>query len=231
MLDVLTSWDGSWYLRIVRHGYPRHVQPHVTFLVDDARAAFFPLYPMLVRAVDRVAPRRRRRSPRSVVNFVLGAIAVFSVGLLAKEIYGDPRRRTVDGADGRVPRQLRALLRLQRGPAADVGRGLPVVPVRRYWVAAGVLAALGTATRPNGLALVPGLPGRRVHRHLATTGVAGARRPGAARHSVSSAFQLFLGLHAGEAGVWFRVQREAWKEGTSFGLTAIRRTFGPSPTR
>ena len=35
------------------------------------------------------------------------------------------------------------------------------------------------------------------------------------------AFQLWLGHHTGESGVWFRVQSEAWDEGTSFGLTAI----------
>ena len=39
------------------------------------------------------------------------------------------------------------------------------------------------------------------------------------------AFQLWLGRHTGEAGVWFRVQTEAWGEGASYGLTAIRRTF------
>ena len=42
MLDVLTSWDGLWYLRIVRNGYPTSVRPHVTYDVADARAAFFP---------------------------------------------------------------------------------------------------------------------------------------------------------------------------------------------
>ena len=39
------------------------------------------------------------------------------------------------------------------------------------------------------------------------------------------AFQLWLGRHTGEAGVWFRVQTEAWGEGASFGLTAVRKTF------
>ena len=38
MLDVLTSWDGLWYLRIVRNGYPTSVRPHVTYDVADARA-------------------------------------------------------------------------------------------------------------------------------------------------------------------------------------------------
>ena len=39
------------------------------------------------------------------------------------------------------------------------------------------------------------------------------------------AFQLWLGAHTGEAGVWFRVQSEAWGEGASYGLTAVRKTF------
>ena len=35
-------------------------------------------------------------------------------------------------------------------------------------------------------------------------------------------FQLFLAHQTGERDAWFRVQGEAWDEGTSFGLTAIR---------
>ena len=37
-------------------------------------------------------------------------------------------------------------------------------------------------------------------------------------------FQIWLGQHTGEAGVWFRVQREAWDEGASFGWTAVKNT-------
>ena len=37
-------------------------------------------------------------------------------------------------------------------------------------------------------------------------------------------FQVWLGQHTGEAGAWFRVQREAWGEGASFGWTAVQNT-------
>ena len=37
--DVLTSWDGAWYMSIVNKGYPRTIQPNVTFDVLDARVA------------------------------------------------------------------------------------------------------------------------------------------------------------------------------------------------
>ena len=56
ILDVLTSWDGLWYMEIVRSGYPRTIPPDVTYHVDEARAAFFPLFPLLGRAFDTVLP-------------------------------------------------------------------------------------------------------------------------------------------------------------------------------
>jgi hypothetical protein len=87
-----------------------------------------------------------------------------------------------------------------------------------------MLAALGTATRPNGLALVLAcavaaylaIRDERDWRSLAAPILA----PGG-----FIAFQLWLGNHTGEAGVWFRVQAEAWGEGASYGLTAVRKTF------
>ncbi len=94
----------------------------------------------------------------------------------------------------------------------------------KRWVGAGVLAALGTATRPNGLALVLA---------CAVASVIAIRNERDWRSLAAPllaplgfiAFQLWLGQHTGEAGVWFRVQSEAWGEGASFGLTAVRKTF------
>ncbi len=88
MLDVLSSWDGIWYLRIVRLGYPHHVRAHVTYDVPDARAAFFPAYPMLVRAIDKVLPGGDTAAAL-FTNFVLGAIAIFLLGVLARRLYGE----------------------------------------------------------------------------------------------------------------------------------------------
>ncbi len=38
-------------------------------------------------------------------------------------------------------------------------------------------------------------------------------------------FQLYVDDVAGERGAWFRVQTEAWSEGTSFGATAVENTL------
>ncbi|MFT4865994.1 MAG: hypothetical protein ACI8RE_002189, partial [Ilumatobacter sp.] len=54
--NVLTSWDGRWYLEIVRSGYPKSIPADITYNQLEARAAFFPVYPWLVRVVDFVLP-------------------------------------------------------------------------------------------------------------------------------------------------------------------------------
>jgi hypothetical protein len=222
MLDVLTSWDGIWYLRIIRSGYPRVIRPDVTYDVADARAAFFPAYPSLVRMVDAVLPGGDVFAAL-LLNLVLGAVFIVLCGLIARELFGT-----------RVAERSMVLLALFPGSfvlsfaytealLVTVAAGTLLLLIRRQWVAAGLLAAIGTATRPNGVALVAACAvaallavwERREWRALVAALLAPLGFVG---------FQWWLGRHTGEPGVWFRVQTEAWGEGASFGLTAVRRT-------
>jgi hypothetical protein len=223
ILDVLTSWDGLWYLRIVRDGYPLQVHPHVTYFMDDARAAFFPAYPMVVRVVNRVLPGGDTVAALAV-NFVLGAVAVLLVGLIARELF-----------DLRIAERSMVLMAIFPGSFVlsfaytealliALAAGCLLCLLHRNWLAAGVLAMLGTATRPNGIALV-------VACAVASFIAIRQRREWASLSAPLLAplgfigFQLWLGHRTGEAGVWFRVQREAWREGTSYGITAARRSW------
>ena len=222
MLDVLTSWDGKWYIRIVRLGYPRFVAPNANYDRLDARAAFFPAYPMLVRFVDFVLPGGTSIAA-VFVNFVLGALFVYISALLARELFG-----------WRVAERTMVLLCLFPGSfVLSFAYAEPLLLVaaagcfwfllKRQWLLAGLLAALGTATRPNGIALVAAcavvaffaIRDRREWKALLAPILAPVG---------AVAFQLWLGAHTGESGVWFRVQREAWGEGSSFGWTAISNT-------
>jgi Mannosyltransferase (PIG-V) len=221
MLDVLTSWDGLWYLRIVGTGYPHDVQPNVNFNVPDARAAFFPLYPMTVRAADVLLPGHAIVAALTV-NFLLGALAIYLCGLFAREIFDIAVAERAMVLMAMFPGAFVLSFAYSEALLLTVAAGCLWCLHRRYWVAAGLFAALGTATRPNGLALVLAclvaailaIHRRREWRALAAPVLA------------PLGFVLFMVLldrHADEQGVWFRVQREAWKEGTSLGLTAIRR--------
>ena len=223
MVDVLSSWDGIWYLRIVRDGYPRHVQPDVTYFVPDARAAFFPTYPMLVRAVDKVLPGGDTTAAL-ITNFVLGAIAIFLLGVVARKLYGDQVAAKAMVLGAMFPGSFVLSFAYTEALLLVCAMGCLWCLLERRWVLAGLLAGLATATRPNGLALVLA---------CAVSAVIAIRRDRDWRSLAAPilsplgfvAFQLWLGNHTGEAGVWFRVQSEAWGEGASYGLTAVRKTF------
>ena len=87
------------------------------------------------------------------------------------------------------------------------------------------LPALSTATRPNGVAIVFAC-------FVAAVIAIKTKRQWSALVAVLLApigfvgFQLYVDEATGERGAWFRVQREAWSEGTSFGATAVQNTFG-----
>jgi hypothetical protein len=56
--DVLTSWDGWWYRKIAENGYDPKLVPipgnNGHWSVEQNSAAFFPLYPGLIRLVSAV---------------------------------------------------------------------------------------------------------------------------------------------------------------------------------
>lgn len=222
MIDVLTSWDGLWYLDIVRFGYPRRIPPDVTYHIEEARAAFFPLFPLLGRATDAVLPGGDTVAVL-VLNHALGLVAIVLIGLLGRRLYDErvARRSMVLGA--LFPGSFVLSFAYSEALMIVLAAACLLLLLDREWVAAGVFAALATATRPNGLALV-------VACGVAALFAIRERREWRALIAVALApvgfvtFQVWLGEHTGETGAWFRVQREAWDEGASFGLTAIRNT-------
>ena len=220
---ILDSWDGHWYLDVVREGYPHHIMPNVTYFVSDARAAFFPLYPRLVHYLDILIPG----GPVSValaINIVLGALFIFLAGYLCRDLF-----------DIKTAEKAMILIALFPGSfvlsmAYSEALMLTIVALcfialrDKHWVWAGVLAAMATATRPNGIALVAAcaaasylaIRNNREWRSLLAPVLSPLGFLG---------FMWFLRMHTGENMAWFRVQREAWQEGTSFGATAVQRTY------
>lgn len=220
ILDVLMSWDGLWYLEVVRRGYPSAVPPNVTFFQLEARTAFFPLYPMLVRAANRVLPGGDTVAALGV-NAILGVAFVLAIGLLARALKGDQVAGRTMVLAALFPGSF-VLSFAYSEPAMLVLAALCLLALhRRYWVTAGLLAALATASRPNALALVAAgavasflaIRRERDWRSLAAPLLAPIG---------FLAFMGYLWARTGEATVWFRVQHEAWNEGASYGWTALR---------
>ena len=200
--NVFTSWDGKWYLEIVRTGYPRHVPPDITFNQLEACAAFFPLYPSLVHLLDPFVPGGDTIAVL-FVNLVLGAVAVCLVGMLARGWWGDRIAGRAMVLFCVFPASVVLTMAYSEALLITLAAGCLLALDRRRWLLAGVLAALATATRPNGIALCAAcaiaaafaIYERREWRSL----VAPILSP-----IGFLAFQIWIGVHAGERGVWSR---------------------------
>jgi hypothetical protein len=222
--EVLTSWDGRWYLELVRRGYPDSVPPDITYEQLEARAAFFPVYPWTVRVVDAVLPGGDTFAAL-FTNFVLGAVAVLLVGLLARRLYSVAVAARAMTLFAIFPGSFVLSFAYSEATLIVLAATCMLLLIDERWLLAGLAAALATGARPNGIALVAA---------CAVASVLAIRRSRDWWSLVAPAlaplgfigFQWYVDHTAGESGVWFRVQREAWAEGTSFGYTALENTFG-----
>lgn len=86
LLDIMTQWDGVWYRRIAHQGYQAPT--------PSVAAAFFPVYPLMVRAVTFVV-RNRQVASMLVSNGCLIAAALLLVRLLRFDYDELVCRRTV----------------------------------------------------------------------------------------------------------------------------------------
>jgi Gpi18-like mannosyltransferase len=223
LVQVLDSWDGHWYLDVVRDGYPHNIMPNVTYFVSDARAAFFPAYPRLVHYIDNIVPGGPV-STALLVNFLLGGLFVFLVGYICRDIFDTRTAEKAMIITAIFPGSFVLSFAYSEALMLTLVAMCFIALRNKSWVWAGVLAAMVTASRPNGVAitaacLVAAYLAIRDDRDWKSL-IAPALSP-----LGFVGFMLFLRHHTGENFAWFRVQREAWKEGTSFGATAVTRTF------
>jgi hypothetical protein len=223
ILDVLTSWDGLWYLRIVRFGYPSFVPQNITYNDAEARLAFFPAFPHLVRIVDAVLPGGDTLAAL-ILNLVLGAGFIVLVGLLARSWFGISVAKRAMILCALFPGSFVLSFAYSEALLLFLAAACLYLLQKEQWLLAGVVALFATATRPNGIAVIAACA---VAAYLAWRQTKSLKPFIAPLLSPIGfiGYQLWINNHADESQVWFRVQGEAWKEGASFGLTAIRRTL------
>ncbi|MFE9699164.1 mannosyltransferase family protein [Streptomyces sp. NPDC006270] len=151
VLAPFQRWDANHYLHIARDGYfPAGAGPWTSGW--DNREAFFPGYPLVLRAVHTVVPDWTAAG--LLVSFVAGAVAVLALARIARAYLPE------DAAGHRT-----AVLFLLSPCAVFLAAGytealflalaLPawLAAVRYRWALAAVLTALATTVRVSGLFL------------------------------------------------------------------------------
>jgi hypothetical protein len=143
LVAPLARWDSVWYLAIANDGYPED---------DPRRAAFFPLYPLLVRAADTVV-REPIVAGALVSVLCFGAALVLLHRLTALEL-GPAAARPALWAIALFPGA--AFFSAVYSEALYLALSVGCLYAARTgrWGWAGTAGALGAATRSAGLLLV-----------------------------------------------------------------------------
>ncbi len=222
LTDVLTTWDGTWYLLASRHGYPSHV-PIVHGRAQQSTIAFFPGYPLLIRWADLVLPGGDLVAA-IVVNTVLGLAATVAFAALVERHWGAAAGRRGAWVFATFPGAIVLSMAYSEGLMLAAAICCLILLSRKRWVLAGLAGAVATVSRPTGLAVAAA---------CAWVAVDVLRRRRDVRPLVAPAlsvcgiggFFVYLWHRTGHLDAWFRVEREGWGQHNDLGQSMIRQVL------
>lgn len=216
--------DASNYLDIARLGYPDRlpVDP-ATGEVTANNTAFFPLLPMLVKAVAWPLGGRYVLAAL-LVSVVLGAASAFAVWKLADHLRG---RRVADRAVMLYclfPGAFVFGFLYSESLAALLGAFCLLALCKRQWLLAGVLAGIGTSVRPNMVVLCLACAvaaGIAIHRDRDWKALwAPLLSP-----IGGAAYLVWGALRYDDVRFWFKTQEQGWDQHTDWGVNTVKRVL------
>ncbi|KUJ40041.1 hypothetical protein ACZ90_68950 [Streptomyces albus subsp. albus] len=146
--QLADQWDSKWYLGIADHGYDRVL----TGARDSCDLAFFPLYPVLVKAVAGVTPGSRATIGLliSLAASLLAAWGVFAVG---DRLYGRSAGVVLAVLWGSTPVALVQSMGYTESLFTALAAWSLHAVLTGRWLWAGALSLLAGLTRPTGIAV------------------------------------------------------------------------------
>ncbi|MGW1164937.1 hypothetical protein [Streptomyces sp. NPDC002550] len=223
--DVLATWDGWWYQQIALHGYdPRLVHvPGATGLItlEGNSAAFFPLYPALMRmvmAVTGLGPY----GAGLLVSVLASFAAALGVCLIAERFGGRRAGLAAAGLWAVWPGSGVEWAVYSDSLYVALAAWTCYTVMTRRWLTAGVLAFAAGLNRPTAAALIAGvgvaalLALRRreddSHRPLLAAALAPLGLIG---------YLLWVGDRMGDLGGYFELQSGAWAHEFDYGRQTL----------
>ena len=194
LFDTFAQWDSVWFLHVARHGYDM-----------KETAAFFPLYPLVVRGVSEVL--RSDVAAAVLVSLTAGAVAAGVLHRLARPLLGDAGAATTVLLVALYPLAFAFTAAYSDGLFLALAAASFLAAVERRPLAAGVLGGLACGTRLVGLALLPALlvllwP--RTRRDLARLA------PLLLLPAAVAAYAVYLDHHLGDPWAFVHVQGVYW---------------------
>ncbi|MFI1868275.1 hypothetical protein [Streptomyces jumonjinensis] len=203
---LATSWDSDWYLGIAAHGYADALGTRV----NDNNLAFFPLYPLLVKAVAALTPGSRASVGLllAVGCSFLAAWGVFAVG---DRLYGRRTGTVLTVLWGVLPVAVVQWMGYTESLFTALAAWSLYAVLTGRWVWAGALAGLAGLARPTGIAVAAAVSLPALLSCRRGAGRLGRRLTGALIAPLGwLAFVAWVGLRVGRPDGYFAVQR-LWK--------------------
>jgi hypothetical protein len=218
---ILSRWDGVWYLRIASVGYPRLESGLGTPMVETL--AFFPGYPLAIRAVSTVAP-----VSLPVAGIFLSTVAAAVAAVLLWEL--GVRLADESTADRAValfcffPSAFVLSMVYSDALFIALALGCLLALLDKRWIVAGSLAAVSSLVRPTGVVLMA---------CCAWAAVAEVRRSRSWRPMVAPllapagllAYLGYLQAHTGNAFAFYEVEDKVFDQRFDFGVSNVRHFF------
>ncbi|MGV4928174.1 hypothetical protein [Streptomyces sp. BHT-5-2] len=209
--DRLLAWDGHHYTEIAAHGYPQGLSHTPDGRLTGNNLAFFPLFPLLIRAVHAVSGLSWGAAGIATAHLALIA-ALITVHRLVTRLYG---RRTATMAivllAGAQPMAQVFTMAYSESLFLALAAGVLLAAYRHAWLTAGGLALLAGLARPAAAAVVAALA-VAVGLHLLRERRL-AWRPLAALAPAVAGTPLYLwwvGQQAGSPDAYFTIQEAGW---------------------
>jgi len=224
--------DANFYLGIAEHGYPVRIWSgsRVRHWIGGpvaGRAAFFPLFPLLIRLTSYLTGGSCLIAGL-IVSVLAGAASAVGVWALAARVSD---RQVADRAVVLYcffPGAMTFGMLYSEPLAVALGAAALLSLVERRWLLAGVIGAVGTAERPtliilaavSGVAAIQAIWTRREWRAL----LAPALTP-----LGMLAFFGYLGHRYHDYAFWLQVEKAGWNQHIDWGVHTLRIVFWADP--
>ncbi|HWB71032.1 MAG TPA: glycosyltransferase family 39 protein [Egibacteraceae bacterium] len=218
ILDALGVWDGRWYTDVAAHGYPT-VVPQGESDVADA-IAFFPLYPLLIRGLSTLTGLHELASAVALAA-VFGTAAALALWALVERVADREAADRAVALFAFFPGSFVLSLAYAEGLMLTLAITCLLALLARRWLAAGLAAAVATASRPNAVVLVACCAWAAVAAYRRDRDLRALAAPALAPLGLLGFFG-YLWAHTGQPAAWLLVQRHGWGERVDFGYRTLR---------
>ena len=223
--QYLLEWDGGWFVRVAMNGYPNGYTVGAGGQLEANELAFFPLYPMLIRAVSMLG--LDFGSAAIAVSWLASIGAAVALHLLGTSLHGKRAGWALVAICCSAPVSVVLTMAYSEGLFLALVAGMLVAAHRRVWWAAGLLGLLASLTRPTGAGAAVALAvAAALHvREARATGSGGTWKPIVAAAVALAGVPAYLGwvaLRVGDLDAWFRIQAAGWGTAFDFGASTVR---------